>query len=81
MDSGLGRHIDVVLGDEAKEAGGPDARPWIGVLFECCGAYLRIYRDPAIDRYEGKCPECGRQVRVKVGPGGVKSRVFRATPC
>lgn len=53
-------------------------RPYIGVLFECCGVYQRIYRHPDRMVYEGRCPRCLRPVRVRVGREGVSTRLFRA---
>jgi hypothetical protein len=55
-------------------------RPWIGVRFECCGVYRRIYRTPDAARYEGHCPKCARRVTVGIGPEGVAERIFRAVP-
>ena len=60
-----------------SEAQRPE-RPWIGVQFDCCGIYTRIYRNAAGDAYEGFCPKCARPVHVKVGPGGTTQRLFRA---
>lgn len=59
----------------AQETAG---RPWIGIHFECCGIYNRIYRSPDGTAYEGYCPRCARPVRVKVGEGGTSHRMFRA---
>ena len=56
----------------------PEGRAWIGVQFECCGTYSRIYRNPEGTAYKGHCPRCSKPVRVKVGPGGTHSRMFRA---
>ncbi len=53
-------------------------RRWIGILFECCGVYARVYRRPEERKYDGRCPQCGRRVIVRVGPDGVSGRLFRA---
>lgn len=53
-------------------------RPWVGVQFECCSVYQRIYRRHDRDAYEGACPRCGKKVRFKVGTGGSDARLFRA---
>jgi len=55
------------------------SRRWIGIHFECCGAYTRIYRNLKKTAYVGHCPRCARQVRVAIGPGGSNHRLFRAT--
>ncbi len=54
------------------------ARPYIGILFECCGVYARIYRRADGRAYEGRCPKCLRPLRVRVGKDGVDARLFRA---
>lgn len=56
----------------------PAKRPFLSVLFECCGVYQRVYRDPVARAYEGRCPRCGRGVKFPVGEGGTQARFFRA---
>ena len=51
-------------------------RPFLRVLFECCGVYQRIYRDLSGQAYSGRCPRCLRTIRFKVGPNGTAARDF-----
>lgn len=53
-------------------------RQWIGVLFECCGIYARLWRTPEQQEYRGCCPRCTRRVHLSVAPGGSAARIFRA---
>ena len=53
-------------------------RPFLGILFECCNAYARIYRRADGTAYAGGCPSCGRRIKVRVGSGGSDQRFFRA---
>jgi len=55
-------------------------RKFLGILFECCHAYGRLYRNAAGTAYEGGCPRCGRRLRVRIGPGGTRQRMFIARP-
>ena len=75
------RHLDLVWppehGDDQSQA--PTAgRLWIGIHYECCDVYARTYREPNDSKYVGRCPRCQREVLIRVGPGGVSSRLFRA---
>ena len=49
-------------------------RKWIGVTFDCCSAYTRIYRNRKGTAYQGHCPRGSRSVRVGIGPGGPVAR-------
>lgn len=53
-------------------------RPWVGVRFDCCDVYTRVYRNRAGTAYEGRCPKCLAGIRLRVGPGGTSSRFFVA---
>jgi len=53
-------------------------RPYIGVLFECCGVYVRVYRRPEQMMYLARCPRCLRVARIRVGNDGTDARLFRA---
>ncbi len=64
---------------EAGSAPAGGKRNWLGIQFECCTTYSRIYKNGAGTAYVGWCPRCGRRVNVAVGPGGTDARFFRAT--
>lgn len=51
-------------------------RPFLGIRFSCTGQYLRVYRSASGDRYDARCPACGRTVRFRVGSGGSNQRFF-----
>lgn len=58
---------------------GSAPRSYIGVYFECCGVYQRVYRRPEAEVYVGRCPRCLRPMRVRVGRDGTSERIFRAS--
>jgi len=53
-------------------------RQFLGVMFECCHVYGRIYKSPDGTCYRGMCPKCGKSAKVMVGEGGTSERFFRA---
>jgi len=75
-------HVDI-RGLEEPDARSEDRpaqrqRPWVGILFECCGVYARVYRDRDGTAYRGRCPRCLQEVTLRVGPGGTDARFFTA---
>mgnify|MGYP001166944231 CR=1 FL=1 len=62
-----------------RERGHGEARPWLGILFACCGVYSRVYKHRSGRKYVGGCPRCGKPLEVSVGPGGTNHRFFEAT--
>lgn len=55
-----------------------EGKKFLGVMFECCNIYRRIYVNKDGTAYEGRCPVCYRQVKIKIGEGGTSSRFFKA---
>jgi hypothetical protein len=66
------------LSDEQHGAPASGERRWVGIQFDCCGVYVRVYRRLDQREYTGRCPRCLRQVRLRVGEGGTSARFFRA---
>lgn len=54
-------------------------RKFLGVVFECCRVYARVYINREQTAYQGGCPRCGKRVEVKIGPGGTQTRFFTAS--
>ena len=55
-----------------------EKRKYIGVHFECCQTYTRIYINRDKTAYVGRCPRCQRSLNVRIGDEGVETRFFRA---
>ena len=72
-----GNSIDLTVG-EARTQASPH-RPWIGVRFNCAGAYVRAYRNPDEYVYVARCPRCGKSLNFRVGVGGTGRRLFEAS--
>ncbi len=53
-------------------------RPFVGIIFRCCGVYARIYKNSQGSAYEGHCPRCGRPARIRIAPDGIDAHFFEA---
>ncbi len=63
------------------EERGQRGKKFIGVKFDCCGVYSRVYYSEQRKGYFGSCPICHRRVNVRVDPEkGVDARFFKLTP-
>ncbi len=59
--------------------GAVKGRKYLGIHFNCCQVYYRVYINRAETAYEGRCPKCGRRVRIPIDPGkGTSARFFDA---
>lgn len=53
-------------------------KDFLGIMFECCNVYGRIYKNSEGTFYQGKCPRCLREIKIRIGEGGSKQRFFKA---
>lgn len=51
---------------------------FLGIMFDCCNVYARIYKNKEGTAYVGRCPKCMRSIRVPIGKGGTNARFFHA---
>ena len=76
----VGENVDISSGRQPERQ--PDAsdrpRRFIGIQFDCCSVYTRVYVNEDATAYEGRCPKCSRAVSVRIGPGGTDCRFFTA---
>ncbi len=54
-------------------------RDFLGILFDCCGVYARVYKSADGRHYAGRCPRCTRPIRFQVGEGGSGRRFWRVS--
>ncbi len=59
-----------------KEEKKRKSQPFIGIQWDCCKTYSRVYLNNKGAAYVGWCPKCSKRVQINVCPGGSKSRFF-----
>ncbi len=62
---------------ETKPAEG--RRPHLGIHFRCCNVYGYIYKNRDNSAYTGRCPRCGKPLKVKISNdgSGTNQRIFQ----
>ena len=75
-----GRHLDLSSPGESERSSSKSecAGQFLGVHFECCDVYSRVYLNREQTAYVGHCPRCARRVQFLIGEGGTSERFFRA---
>lgn len=53
-------------------------KDFLGIHFQCCNIYSRIYKNDNGTAYEGACPSCRKLVYIPIGKEGTTSRFFVA---
>ena len=54
-----------------------DRKPFVGIIFNCCKAYGRIYLDRSATAFEGRCPRCLKRVVLQISEEGSTDRFLR----
>lgn len=67
---------DFRAGDAQRKNKNEGGREFIGIFWECCKVYSRVYLNSRRSAFVGWCPKCARRVQVDVSPTGSRSRFF-----
>lgn len=59
-----------------------DPKKFLGIYFECCHVYGRLYQNAQATHYVGRCPKCMMNLKVPIGngdnPNATNQRFFKA---
>lgn len=66
---------------ENKNDTAPGKRPHLGIHFRCCNVYGYVYKNKDGTAYTGRCPRCGKPLRVKISQdgSGTGQRIFQTS--
>ena len=64
-------------GGKGNNAAGGCKRQFLGMVFDCCGAYGRLYPNRDRSAFVGRCPRCMRAVSVGISEEGSDARFLR----
>lgn len=64
--------------EDEQEEETPKKNNYLGIMFNCCHIYSRIYKNKEGTAYVGRCPKCMKSVNVPIGNGGTSARFFNA---
>ncbi len=72
-------HIMDAPGKNAPKSPKGQRRPHLGIHFRCCHVYGYIYKNKDGSAYAGRCPRCGRPLKVMISRTGTGSplRIFQ----
>lgn len=73
-----GENLDLTSERPEDEPRTPARRPFIGIRFQCCSVYSRIYLNAERTAFVGHCPRCVRPIRLEISPLGSDRRQFDA---
>ena len=66
------------LSDKMEGASGRGQRRFLGVRFDCCRTYSRIYINQSQTAFVWHCPRCGEQIHIIISPDGTDAKFFSA---
>ena len=62
-----------------KDKAPRQSRPFVGVTWDCCHVYSRVYLNRRGTAYVGWCPKCGKRIQMNLSPTGSNSRFFNVS--
>jgi len=55
----------------------PARKPFVGIIYDCCNQYGRVYLNRKGDALEGRCPRCMKRVVLRISKDGTDDRFLR----